>query len=175
MDHAAWIESNCKQKCSDIGAKAAYMIGASFHGIYNAPFNYEWTDWGREHSTEVYSHSHVSLATIDGNALTNLALFSHELCIRLEIQPAVIYGYWDAEKELAVSYDPRGGYDPAEGPVKHDWQQGVFRFLFHQRHHRSGSISVRHPTIEEAAETFRNNFDESARAICLRQKIQESV
>ncbi len=169
-DHPKWLEDHYTVRLSDIGRKAAYITGTVFKGLYNSPFELSWTDWKREtHIQMVTDGLKSDLATFDGNSLTNIVLFAHELRVRVSISPVVLYcrvGTPEKEFTDGFTYNPiEQNYCSDDGPDDYDYAKPGLEFFFHQRQH-DGGIGARHPSMEDALEGFRRAFGETGRSIC---------
>ena len=84
MDHADWIRRDQKLTCSPLGAKAAYILGCTFGGIYNTRMNHEKTNWADTRSVKA-TVSWSTMATWDFNELTTLVVLAYALCVRVQI------------------------------------------------------------------------------------------
>ncbi len=155
MPHFDWLEGSGKITCSPFGREVAYIVGCSFGGIYNAPIDHDRTNWGDHRSMNIVVPQR-DVSTWDGNALSLLVIFAHEMCIRVSIAPAIQWYKYDAAEETAelVSTSDRSDDAPLEG----EWAEPCLRIWFHKRTTREGSIAKRHPTIEQAVEAFRSSY-----------------
>lgn len=82
---ADWIRESLKKPLSEIGEKAADILGAAYQGIYHLPHgSLHKTDWNDPWVCKVWVYDDI--ATWDGNALTTMIVLAHDKSVRLAIR-----------------------------------------------------------------------------------------
>ncbi|MGV3617979.1 MAG: hypothetical protein ACO1SV_21850 [Fimbriimonas sp.] len=152
-----WLESNGHQ-VSDLGRAVATILSRGYQcGIYNVP-NVRYTDWSRTDYIELIVFGELS--TFDFQNLTRIVIACHDACIRFSVSACNVPSRKDGE-----------GYDYAramrDDEIEEGWPTGAqLQLLFHARKGRDGSMSSRHPSIEEAIINLRRtsgNDEDTAR------------
>lgn len=153
MKHYDWLEAQGIE-LSPFGREVAYIIGCTFRGIYNAPIDHDTTKWKNERSLGITID--CSLATFDSNALTNLTLFAHEMCIRISVSPLARFTRWNDFKEQSVYVGEVSSHDDI--PLNSECCHPCLEIWFYKRNCREGNMNARHPMIEEAVADFRKLY-----------------
>lgn len=153
MPHFDWLGDR-HGEISDFGREVAYIVGVTFGGIYNAPIEHGRTKWSDERAMNVIVAR--DLATWDFDGLTKLVLLAHDMCVRVDIQPAIQWYRWnaDAEESQRVAVTDH----PDDVPTNGEWAEPCLRIWFHKRRTRDGGMSERHPTIEQAVKSHREQY-----------------
>ena len=78
------------ENISPLGILVADLLGHVYRGIYHvadfAPHALEKTNWTHKHVIEL-AMPNISIATIDGNSLTEIVVLAHDLKLRVALKP----------------------------------------------------------------------------------------
>lgn len=139
-----WIETSTGKKPSALGVKVADLLGEVFAGIYHLN-HISAVDWTDENFISVPMT--WPLATYDSPDLTRLVVLAHDYCLRLEIRPSVI----ELTDESGATYGDVEGDD-----LGTTFDCPALELCFSPRA-REGDLLSRHPTLEEAVASVREN------------------
>ena len=144
-DHVEWVERNVfDRKLSHVEAVLVDLLCAAL-GV--GPWNVrEWATLqaaGDRAATVLLRPMYGGLATFDSDQLTHLVLEAHERCVRVSIAAPDVERFRSEYAELLKYTDDSGRRrTPVTPPV------GALVVVASLRE-REGSISRRHPTIEQ--------------------------
>ncbi len=131
---ADWIETAFNLTLTEFQRRAVrLMCRAAGCGPYDFSTTFERADWQFGHGVSFVVPRHCSMATYDGAGLTRLVIGAHEEAIRVEIDPCT-------PRHLRISMHPR-----VHGTTE------------------THSINQRHPTIEQAVESYREAYGSGGR------------
>lgn len=124
---ADWIHRTLGKELSPFAVEVADLIGTLVHGIYHVSAEVKKIDWSNTYWIEW--RTHMTFASTDFAALTELVVLAHDRCIRVNIEPC-------SRTTLRILFTPRK----------------------RKRDPDDYSVSL-HPTLEENMERIREYQD----------------